>query len=390
MPRRNRRGVEQRSYPEASSLVPSHPRPSKPFLSSPARIFFGLVFAIFVCLSTLYIFRFGYAEQTLQQKWKEAEEWRRKIVVELYSDVTDEELDEAARWISYAHPFDDQRSCSHKPHMLNDEIKSVVLQGIGWFKDMKQRGRVNDSQLHQSLLVHATYHSNAIEGNTLSLLETSLVIAGERLSSSPALPDEYLSVSAGKDINETKNHAQTLRYLGLLNPGGPVPIVAGDNIPWRQILKDINSCILKDILILGQNNAGGQWRQYPAAVGIQKVLLPQPDEIPKLMELFETWLNEKLKYVNNDLEAVQLACDAHLTLVHIHPFPDGNGRTARILDALILGKFGLPLPIFDISNREQYMDAISKAVQSWDMKLLCDLHARAILKTIDLIMYNLR
>ncbi|MCI5048448.1 MAG: Fic family protein [Aquisalinus sp.] len=81
--------------------------------------------------------------------------------------------------------------------------------------------------------------------------------------------------------------------------------------------------------------------------------LPPPLEIPVLMEAFAKWLAEKTA-------TAQIAIEAHFKLVAIHPFDDGNGRTARLLMNLILLRSGYPPLVISPDVRPDYIDVLER------------------------------
>jgi Fic family protein len=83
-------------------------------------------------------------------------------------------------------------------------------------------------------------------------------------------------------------------------------------------------------------------------------------EIPSFVEE----MRKQLKYTDI-INRIEAAAYAHLHLVRIHPFPDGNGRTARTLQNVVLDYFGIPLPIIYVGERNTYYDLLDKAVVGW-------------------------
>jgi len=189
--------------------------------------------------------------------------------------------------------------------------------------------------LEEWFRVELTYTSNAIEGNTLTRSETALVI------------EKGITVK-GKTLKEhleATNHAEALDFIkGLVHK-------KRQDITDRVVL-DIHSEILKKI---DEANAG-RYRSIGVRIAGVPVVLPNPIKIPKLMQEFYNWLRSK----NND-HPVKIAADAHLRLVTIHPFTDGNGRTARLLLNLLLLQQGYPPALIRKEERKIYLDSIGRA-----------------------------
>jgi len=185
--------------------------------------------------------------------------------------------------------------------------------------------------------IEYTYESNKIEGNTLTLQETALVI------------EKGLTVG-GKTLNEhleAVNHVYAIDYIKELAK-------EKQGITERDILQ-IHSLILKGI----DNGNAGQYRKVQVLISGAKHVPPQPYLVPKQMEDLVIWYNE-----NKDrLHPVVMSAEMHERLVTIHPFIDGNGRTARLLMNLILLQSGYPIAILkgDAESRLQYYNALEAA-----------------------------
>ncbi|TVQ80394.1 MAG: MerR family transcriptional regulator [Bradymonadales bacterium] len=183
--------------------------------------------------------------------------------------------------------------------------------------------------------VELTYTSNALEGNTLNRRETALVL------------EKGLTVG-GKSLVEhleAKNHAAALDWLH--SQLKPQP----HQIGIQDVLK-IHEMILKGI----EDQHAGRFRSVPVRISGSTVVLPNPQKVPELMNGFISWLKGSKK-----LHPVELASEAHYRLVSIHPFVDGNGRTARLLMNLILMRGGYPPAIIRKRDRLAYLVALEKA-----------------------------
>jgi len=182
--------------------------------------------------------------------------------------------------------------------------------------------------------VELTYTSNAIEGNTLTRQETALVIEkGLTVEGKPL-----------KDHLEATNHAEALDYLKNLVNKKHTEISEND-------ILDIHKLVLQKI---DQDNAG-RYRTVPVRIAGSEVIMPNPLKVPDLMHELISWLKSTAGH------PATLAADAHYKLVSIHPFVDGNGRTARLLMNLILMQFGYPPAIINNQIRRSYIDAVEQA-----------------------------
>ena len=193
-----------------------------------------------------------------------------------------------------------------------------------------------DKNLYEWSRIALTYNSNAIEGNTLSSVETTLVV------------DEGLTIG-GKTLvehHEAVNHAKAIDLITQLSTSKKQ-----QNLGVDDILK-IHATILANI----QPEYAGVLRNV--AVRISGSTVPRPNylKVPELMDE----LVQALHTVTTP--PALTAANAHLQLVHIHPFVDGNGRTASLLMNLILLQHGYPLAIIENSNRKAYIDSIEQAL----------------------------
>lgn len=174
--------------------------------------------------------------------------------------------------------------------------------------------------------VHYTYESNRIEGNTLTLQETYLVLnKGITIGGKPL-----------QDHLEAVNHRSAFQYVQ--------EIATSETDFSESVLLDIHDFILKNI---DNHNAG----KYRNAVG-QGHALALP-----MQQYFEEYETQK-----NTIHPVILAANMHERLVTIHPFIDGNGRTARLVMNLILLKNDYP--ITNISGENESRTAYYKALES--------------------------
>lgn len=174
--------------------------------------------------------------------------------------------------------------------------------------------------------VHYTYESNRIEGNTLTLQETYLVLnKGITIGGKPL-----------RDHLEAVNHRSAFQYVQ--------EIATSETDFSESVLLDIHDFILKNI---DNHNAG----KYRNAVG-QGHALALP-----MQQYFEEYETQK-----NTIHPVILAANMHERLVTIHPFIDGNGRTARLVMNLILLKNDYPITNISGENesRTEYYKALEK------------------------------
>jgi cell filamentation protein, protein adenylyltransferase len=177
--------------------------------------------------------------------------------------------------------------------------------------------------------VELTYSSNAIEGNTLTRSETAIVLEkGITIGGKPL-----------KDHLEALGHCDALHLVRAL-------VAASE--PVREIdIREIHRLIQTRV----DSEEAGRYRRHQRAIAGSSLVLPTPVEIPALMGDFTAWLAAAP-------DGPETAFAAHARLVAIHPFSDGNGRTARLLMNLVLMRAGYPPVVIGPEHRAAYIDAL--------------------------------
>lgn len=183
--------------------------------------------------------------------------------------------------------------------------------------------------------VELTYNSNAIEGSTLSYADTKLIL------------EKGVSIGGKKmrELLEAVNHKEAIDYIEKLKEKKP------HEIAEREIL-DIHNLILRGI----DTANAGRYRADRVRIAHSQTMFPNPAKVPELMAGFMQWLQG-----STTDHPIRLAGEAHFRLVSIHPFIDGNGRTARLLMNLILLQHEFPLFTIKFENRKQYLDSLESA-----------------------------
>jgi len=188
--------------------------------------------------------------------------------------------------------------------------------------------------LEEWFLVELTYTSNALEGNTLSRKETAAVV------------EKGITVG-GKTLVEhleATNHVKALKDVLRLSQTQTSKLRLADLLQIHQTV----------LLGIDDDNAG-HFRTIPVRISGSPVILPNPVKVADLMDQFIEWL-----VASEALHPVELAAEAHYQLVTIHPFVDGNGRTARLLMNLILMQHGYPPAIIRPRDRLKYIGGLEK------------------------------
>ncbi len=185
--------------------------------------------------------------------------------------------------------------------------------------------------LREDLIVRWTYHSNAIEGNTLTLRETKVVLEGITVGGKPL-----------KDHLEAVNHRDAILLLeDYVQKAEPLS-------EWT--IKSLHQLILKG---LDDDNAG-RYRTVNVRIAGASHLPPDQVMVPELMERIIAWYHDEAMA----LHPVERAARVHSDFVKIHPFVDGNGRTSRLLMNLELMKAGYPAAVLPVEKRLAYYEAL--------------------------------
>ncbi|NQT29157.1 MAG: Fic family protein [Candidatus Saganbacteria bacterium] len=192
-------------------------------------------------------------------------------------------------------------------------------------------------KLREQFEIEMTYNSNGIEGNSLTLKETFLVInEGITIKGKPL-----------KDHLEAKNHYKALEFLADLVEHGKQHTVS------EVLIRQLHQLVIQDI----DNEWAGRYRKNNVIIGGADHVPPEATLIPSKMKDLTTWLKTHKKKLN----PIELAALLHHQLVNIHPFFDGNGRTARLAMNLLLMQKGYPLVIILKNDRKKYYRILAKA-----------------------------
>lgn len=220
---------------------------------------------------------------------------------------------------------------------------SDLLKKLTEKKTQLDKLRPLQKELEQSLddwlRIELTYSSNAIEGNSLSRIETAEVI--ER-GVNAVIPNKSL-----KDQLEAINHAKTLDFIKKL----------ADRRKSHQFLTEVDIKEIHKMILTGIDDAwAGKYRLSEIFIRGSDAELPRPRDVPYKMQEFIHWLEEQ-----QDIHPVRIASDAHFKFVSIHPFMDGNGRAGRLLMNLILIMHGYPMAVIRNEDRVQYLATFDQA-----------------------------
>ena len=211
------------------------------------------------------------------------------------------------------------------------------------------------NRLRQEFMVEFTYNSNAIEGNTLTLQETALVLEGMTVDQKPL-----------KDHLEAVGHRDAFLY---------VRDIATKDVPLNEsTIKAIHSLVL-----MNQPDDKGVYRRIPVRIMGAFTEPVQPYLIePKMTDLLTK--NEERKETMSVIERIALF---HLEFEGIHPFVDGNGRTGRLIMNLELIRHGYPAINVKFADRKRYYNAFDSFYRDNDPEQMINLVAEYVSERYD-------
>ena len=216
--------------------------------------------------------------------------------------------------------------------------------------------------LHEDLVLRWTYHSNAIEGNTLTLKETKVALEGITIG--------------GKTLREhfeAINHKDAILFME--------DLAQKEERLSEYSIKQIHSLILKNI----DDENKGKYRKTNVIISGAEHKPPQSFEVQSQMQEFIKNYNENI----TKLHPVELASFVHIEFVKIHPFLDGNGRTSRLLMNLELIKAGFPPVVIELEDRLEYYKALDIAHTENDYKPFLELMKKVVEKSFEPYFYVL-
>lgn len=207
--------------------------------------------------------------------------------------------------------------------------------------------------LSEDIILRWTYHSNAIEGNKLTLLETKVVLEGIAVGGKTL-----------KDHFEAINHRNAIYYVeDIIRKEEPFS-------EWQ--ICNIHQLILKNI----DDDNAGRYHQ-------QNVLISGATTTPPNYTLLNDKMAQLVDWYNIDaykLHPIERAAKVHADFVGIHPFIDGNGRTSRLLMNLELLKAGYPPCVITVENRLAYYEALDQWMAYGKIEAFIQLVSDAVLE----------
>lgn len=218
------------------------------------------------------------------------------------------------------------------------------------------------SKIKEALTIEWTYNSNSIEGNTLSLRETQMILQDGITIRGKSLREHF----------EAKNHENAIYYLNEI-------------VNEEYILRSIDILSLHNLVLRSiEDDFAGRIRNASVRISGANFVPPNANKVSDL-------LDELIQFVNDNplqLNDIELTTIFHHKLVWIHPFFDGNGRTVRLAMNLLLMRKGFPPAIILKNDRKKYYEALNQANKGNYQKLTL-LMCQALERTVNIYLTSI-
>lgn len=241
-----------------------------------------------------------------------------------------------------------------KLHKLTDEYKRLNLQDV--------------IDYEKFCIISILWHSTKIEGCSLSETDTRVLLEYDITAQGKPLKDHLMIKDHYAAFMFVRQQAQSKQKLSV------------------GLIQRINALVMQNTgsvvnTILGRfDSSKGDFRLVQ--VFVDRKYFPDFRKVSALTEKLVKSVNEKLDEVQNE-DILKLAADLHYNFVNIHPFADGNGRTARLLMNYVMLYHGEPLVKIFSEDRAEYIDALNAAEDKKDMMIFREFIARQQIKFLD-------
>lgn len=247
------------------------------------------------------------------------------------------------------------------PYTITDKIMklaSEIMEKIGAVNYAINQNKSKMPELRRQSMINSIHSSLAIENNPLSVNQVTSVIDGK------------LTIGKPKDIQEVKNAYKAYEMMEEINPYS------------EKDLKKIQGIMTEFI-----EDDNGQYRNHGEAVyngDVQIFMAPPHEQVPELMGNLFDWLNKE----KDNISPLILSSVFHYEFVFIHPFSDGNGRTARYWQSAILSHWKkifeyIPIETMVKKNQQEYYKVINDCDKSGDSTEFIEFMLEIIKETVD-------
>lgn len=249
---------------------------------------------------------------------------------------------------------------------ISERIQRKLAKADQLKQQLDELRHLDSFRIAEALELEYTYESNKIEGNTMTLRETDLVIS-KGLTIQGKSMQEHL---------EAINHHEAIAYLK--------DIVQQKQPLSERLLLDMHGLILRGI----QREEAGRYRTVQVFIKGSGVVFPQPYLVPKKVEEFFDWY----ALYRDKLHPIVMAAEVHERVVSIHPFIDGNGRTSRLLMNMLLLSHGYVIAIIrgDTRSRLSYYDALESVQKSGSKEAFIEFIADTEIASLEQYLHIIR
>lgn len=259
--------------------------------------------------------------------------------------------------------------------MLSKNLLSEIKEKADLLSSLEPLNSENQAKLDKKFRLEFNYNSNHLEGNTLTYGETELLL----------IFDQTEGTHDYREYQEMQAHDVALRMIHEEAAETERPLL-------ESFIRSLNEKILvkpfwKDAITAdGQDTRKkiipGEYKKTPNSVRLSNGEIfnySDPGDVQKEMADLVTWFNEN----NGKEDPVLLAALLHYRFVRIHPFDDGNGRTARLLMNYVFAKNNLPLVVIKSAKKKDYLAALNRA-DTGDLSAFVEYIGKQLLWSLDL------
>lgn len=228
-----------------------------------------------------------------------------------------------------------------------------------------RQGIMNSLDYEKFCMISIVYHSTKIEGCSLSETDTKVLLENNITAQGKPLTDHLMVKDHYDAFIKIKQDAKERRKLSV------------------DFIREINALVMKSTGAMTSTISGnfdtskGDLRL--AQVYVDKKYFPDFNKVPRLLDELVQYVNDRIDKVTGD-DIINLSADIHYNFVNIHPFGDGNGRTARILMNYIQLYHNEPLIKIFTEDRAEYIDALNETEEKEDLNIFRDFICRQQIK----------
>ena len=261
-----------------------------------------------------------------------------------------------------------------KTIMLYSQIKALKNE----LDLLRPLSKEQEGMIMQKFRLDWNYHSNHLEGNSLTYGETKALIL-------------FGLTAQGKPLNdhiEMTGHDEAVKWIE--------DIVRQERPLTENFIRELHTLLLKETsekkaktpegIITTRRITVGQYKTVPNHVETQTgeiFYFATPEETPAKMGDLMAWYQEK--QAQDDVEPILLAAEFHYNFIRIHPFDDGNGRTARLIMNFILMRFGYPPVIIKTDDKENYFNVLQLA-DAGNLEPFVEYIAKNLIHSLEIMM----